>query len=107
MDHCTFVFYDGSFAGPTAAFRDGCYHTREQVRKTTRLCQAAPNMPASFLVSYFQQRMDLTVWDSSSGESAGFVGASPGQNFPAPSELSSKNAHTDVSEPMDVDENGV
>ena len=102
-----FVFYDRSFARPTAAFQDGCFYTREHIREMARLCQATPNTPASLLVSYFQQRMDLAVWDSSSGESAGIVGAAPGHNAPAPSGLSSKSAYTDVSEPMDVDENGV
>ena len=102
-----FVFYGGSFARATAAFQHGCFYTREHIREMARLCQATPNTPASLLVSYFQQRIDLTVWDSSSGESAGIVGAAPGQNSPTPSGLSSESAFTDVSEPMDVEENGV
>ena len=75
-----FVFYEGSFAMPTAAFQGGCFYTREHIREMARLCHASPNMPASLLVSYCQQHMDLTVWDSSAGESAGIVGATPGQN---------------------------
>ena len=83
-----FVFNDGSFAKPTAAFQDGCSYRREHIREMARLCQAATNTPACLLLSHFQQRMDLTVWDSSSGESAGIVATASGQNSPAPSGLS-------------------
>ena len=101
-----YVFYDESLAAPPNAFEDAAVYRREHIREIARLCHAAPDTPSNLLVSYFQRRMDLTIWDSSSGESDG-IGEPTFVHDQGSQPLFSEGAYADVFEPMDVDEHGV
>ena len=66
-------FYHISLAAPSTAFDNGAVYRREHIREMARLCHTAADTPSDPLVSYFHRRMDLTIWDSSFGESDGIV----------------------------------